>query len=1645
MAGTISQKDMEVISNGIIDGLGQVEDLPQGVRDALFSYWGGMGIDATKPESSVTQEQFKQLQEMRSAQINAGGILNSPIFKPIEWLGSKLYWAYSNTVSPAVSAGAMAAHSVVYGRPDYIGEDGEWDAMKDYWNLSKNVSPGQSIWMLGFNDKELEERGIRPDQIAMDASLVKKGEYSDAKTENDPFGIRTRSEEYFGSGASKWVTGTTDFLVSWYADPLVLGLKGLGKAKAAGFTRGVGKAIAKEEKAIEKSGVALSDAEVNALAFQNFTQKQPFQNLVEQIMKVKSANPDNAALVLARDLPTLRKSPNGMPTARLLSQAKDASEVTDILRVTIGDKAARETLKIQRADLAYQIDDLGSKTSAAGTYYDSLPAAVQASPRGQKIKAAIDAQTKWISKMENDSRLVSDKVDAFNKISSMNFNSVTTPAGMAMKGVTQDPRLRPVKGQGIVKAGVSLIYNGTVGVPIKLAHSYSGIKPTNYIDVNDNMSWRQLDASLGQVKGLSRQGREMYVSQYINAANDGKSLELAKIEQALTHRIVDRFNEGKAPADQIDYDIAKGLYGELAKRRRAGQDSMGQRTFGGATMPDPANPGLTIRVAEIASDNGTTVLTPVLQSQIANNHILMDFDLFEKAIQAHGSGWQKLKNSMGDKWSTTGEVLDVISSTWKFAQLFRIGYGPRALADDTLSQAARFGMFDMMSRTVKGGKITVQDWHNQRWLSDRTENARVTMAGLDTHIEDLSNLQKGIKGELDRARAKGTPAEVAKLEDDLKDAIDWTNQSRRTRADLSEIAAAGQGMRNVRLGRQIFDPAFAGTQGALFRDLSSGDRNFANMMGSQADWYLNRMRRQGWENISPVQHGPEKHMEAWLRVINQQVANDGLAVQYLSGMTDSQLLHWLRTTPDGQAYAKSAPLKNRPMPEMVDRVKAQIDEWLNPAFPGSDAIRAAAREGKVTKDMLEAVPQGARPIVNAEALSYSRGSHMVSELMDRSMTGWYNMINQTPSRKLLRHPLFQQRYKAHLADSLTKMRLQGATHIDDELRESLQESARMNALDDVKKNTFTMDHETKMSYMMRNFGAFFGAQQESWNRWARIISDKPEILARVSQVYGAPARAGLTVDQDGNAVDAAGFTTDPVTGERKLVDYADRKVLIQIPDFLGGKKLNKFLGLEEDAKFVIPMSSAEIILNHGDGALPVGAGPYVQLAANNLPFTDTDANGDPRLADMYSKLGILPLGPKNSWTDFINPTTGQRAGQAADTMSETYQRNLWNMMQVETYKWDQGLRDTEPTWEELSDRASRWTWARTAFAFVLPLSVNSQDPYQYFRDEFNRMQDLDPQSADEKFYEKYGDSFYQFTQSMSKNNTGLRPTVESVQMSQYYKDLIDKVGPELAGVVVGAEGEGVYSEGAYYYQKTHAADVASGLTQRSNMSAREAKEEAERSLGWKQYNSYMTDLNSQLFDRGLKSYTDSGAEDLLAKKQALIEVLTSQRTLNESGEWEDNPYYNEGWEKAFNSMDKGYYDRTASKMRLIVNDPEIWAKAQPGENGQVGIRSEIYTLKTYLSYREELQKALIIRKAGGGSDDVNAQSNSDLKDTWGTIVMNLIEADTKFESLHNRYFATDMGFNQEAQEAQEAQATTSVYGGGEDQTLFDMMGSDISG
>lgn len=1581
-----NENDLKLLSEAVLDGRNKFDALPPVVQQRLGDYWS-----TNAPKDPATgQADVNALAQTRAKQRESVG--GTPWFlKPIEGLGSGIYWLYSQTISPAVSTIALGAHRAIYGKSaedQLSGSDDFWGTKdaSDLWSDAHKISPMQAIWQLGLNNKELADRGISPTQMAMDKAALQRGDFKN--------GEKPAYMDYYSSGAAKWVTGAGDFALSWYADPLVIGLKSAGAAKVGLKTKPI-------TEQIKLSGAATGKPEE---AFDRFSQTSGFQKMTDTIWETKINNPDTGALVLRRDLDTFRQSPNGDVLARLAMKTKSKNELADLLRVTMGDAAGLQALEIKNVSLAADIKALTAKQVLHNTYFDGLSPAKQQSVFGQRVKAAITQQEQAIAKMDAEQGIISDKMRAFKTLDNMNFNEVTTPAAIKARQaeiVSGSTGRKPVAGQGVIKGTVNTVYNAGGILPVKLVRTYNDIKPSYFIDVHGADSYREVEAALMEHKALPTDVRNKFVSDYINAEPNARPRQLEMMENAVVRDMIDRYNI-KNPTAKIDRSIADDLYRDFLQRRGSLQAAAGKRqtSFGSARMEDPNNPGMTIRIADVDAGGGRIVTSPVFDTQLANNHVLMDFATMEKAIFSNGQRFAKARDQFGKAWTQTGAVADGLNHLWKFGQLARIGYIGRALADDVLGQLARFGPMAMATRVGGGTGTFVTDLVRGKFMKDGVVTARANMDMTDTLIGDLTRSQESLKNEMLRIQAGKSSGDLKSVTDDFNDVTDEILKQKTIHAEWTKKASLGSQQRDVKVGRQIFQGPLAGHEGSMFADFAAGERNFANLMGGAGDWYLKKLRRANWAPVTVADVGAEKHMDAWFRVVNDQVAGSPLGKLVLEGKNENELVRWMRSTPEGRAYREDIGRKHQPDIELAKGAIKYVDDLLPAGAAGMDAVRLYAAEGKLTKEMLEIVPKINRPDVQMEMFSYIAGRNPVADLMDRSIEGFYRFANQMPATHLLRHPLFGQQYKANLADAVKRLELQGVTRIDESTRKILESNARKAALKDVKDTTFNMDHETKMAYAMKNFGAFFGAQQESWNRWARIISEKPEILGRVSQTYGAPARAGMVVDQDGNPVDASGHVIDPVTGEKKLTKYGDRKILVQIPEYLGGDKVNKALGMDKDANFSIPMSSLNIILNHGDGYLPVGAGPYVQIAANHF------AQESPSTADIAQKFGILSFGPQESIWDFIVPTTLKRADELRNDQSETKQRTLFYAMQVEHYKYETGLRQTEPTWGELLDRADRWSWFRTAAAFFSPVSINQQDPYQYFRDEFNRMQKLDPNSADEKFYEKYGDSFYMFSRSMSQNNTGIKPTVEGVEMSAYYKDLIDKVGPEFAGLIVGDEGDGEYSNGAYRYQRTHSAGAGSKEMQRDNLSARDAWAKGKRAEGWQQYNSIMNGLNAKLISRGFSSYDD--APDLKRAKQALVYALT-QKNLPDG---RPNSFYNEAWEEDFNSFDKGKYDRNAGKLWQITEDPELWAKAK-NPDGSMGVRSDIATLRTYLENRREMQKALLTRKMSGGSDDITTQSNQDLKVSWDRLVFGLLEADTKFSWIHSRYFNSDMGYNKD--------------------------------
>src|SRR4029079_9665582 len=91
----------------------------------------------------------------------------------------------------------------------------------------------------------------------------------------------------------------------------------------------------------------------------------------------------------------------------------------------------------------------------------------------------------------------------------------------------------------------------------------SDLKPSNYLDIHDSDSYRELDASLRQVKALDVAVRKSIVSGYISARPNERGAYLQLTEENIVRKIAEKHG--------VEADVAKTLYQEYAERRGRSQ------------------------------------------------------------------------------------------------------------------------------------------------------------------------------------------------------------------------------------------------------------------------------------------------------------------------------------------------------------------------------------------------------------------------------------------------------------------------------------------------------------------------------------------------------------------------------------------------------------------------------------------------------------------------------------------------------------------------------------------------------------------------------------------------------------------------------------------------------------------------------------------------------------------------------------------------------------------------------------------------------------------------------------------------------------------------------------------------------------------
>jgi hypothetical protein len=734
---------------------------------------------------------------------------------------------------------------------------------------------------------------------------------------------------------------------------------------------------------------------------------------------------------------------------------------------------------------------------------------------------------------------------------------------------------------------------------------------------------------------------------------------------------------------------------------------------------------------------------------------------------------------------------------------------------------------------------------------------------------------------------------------------------------------------------------------------------------------------------------------------------------------------WLKQTAEGRRYqrrigmtpgARGAGTENR---IISDPEELANSAWHDVAeYMPTPEIRAKALEGGVDPEFLKkAVPMAQRPDVHTGQVG--PGQSRFKGALNDIMSSWFNWAAKLPADNWSRHPLFNQFYGDHLETLASQLKKQGAYDTTVAGVERMATTARRLALRDTRKLVFDIAHRSDAAAALRLISPFMAATTESFQRWGRIIADRPQVVGYANDFYNAPiAMGGLNVagthlngmqDADGNQIDRNGYsyTIDPKTGKavKRLVPKSERFIVGRMPKALAHSPFGLAFGAEPSSgNFTLSQNSMDLV-TQGDPWFHPGVGPIVQIPVNAL------VKDKPKAAEVARHLGVLPFGPQNGGpfgsgpvgeaASFLLPSTVKNFLTGFDTSDARYQSVKLQIMQRAAFEHDQ-LGKPMPSASKIASMTRNYWLFSAGSAFLQPMATQKADKYQFYRDQYNNLRRQNALTADDEFLKRYQESYFIFAQSQSKNDSGIPATIKAVDLEKKYGDLI-AANPELGALIVGPEGDGPFSPEAYSYQLNTPVTPGGSEMQRTKMSADQAMEENQRRLGWAKYTGVMNALTAKLHNQGLKSFSDKGAEALKAQKQAVTQLFGSP-TLPDGS---DNPFYNEAWSKDFNTLDPLKYERLVPALQKVATSP---LAADPN-------RSDLRVLQTYLGARQGIVQALAQRKKNGGSGVITARANADVLTAWQKFVDGLIESDTRFGDLHSRYLARDLGYDGSTQEA----------------------------
>ena len=1416
-------------------------------------------------------------------------------------------------------------------------------------NRKSVTGEGPFIAELGFFDPNMWKKAYEGAQdISFGQAVV-----GNIRSAYDPkFNIydpRQREAAFKKSAWGKVASGGVDLGIQFFGDVTLAAGKALKIAKASEL--GVG---------------ALKNADAVAKAAEDITMAQYGVN--NRFTKVLDDFTKNDS-VYALSHPMVKSSSQPGLLAHLLGDSVDKDETALILRSALGDPAAMDELRLQRAYITDALEAARADLSTVDEYkLFAAPDGTGMIPFLNDTPAVIEsAKQNYASLAENDKY--------FAKLMQVGEGggALTRTTGTLGQGAENF----------VAQARALKFYDKTVGKPTvevfqptpfhRLYQKISwaaGERPAGLVDFNDADSYREVLATVNQLEKLVKitpEESKAILDDYIKAATpeqrfiatmsmEGKALRTLMVKHGIE-----------------DEKLAENLYNNYKGARTSALRSIKDQGF-------------------MVDEDGSILKIPQLESQSADYLPIMDFALMDKLLKRNKNALNALGGSVVD---ATLHYADILQDAFKAGALLRLGYTQRNAIDSQLRIAASVGSMTTLRHLGPGLKniinnsIAVPARLIDRYLPvDSGMTIKNVQQSHIAVIRELTELKSKI-GELE-AKVSLKPDNIdlagelntAKLLREEKQAVydHYSNVLNRFKGK-SEKERIGTGSYEITTTdgkKYVLHDAFGGPLGDMFRKIASSSNSFERMVESNSDMYARMLSSKGIQAIRPTDPG---YFDQWAQTLRQQFGNSRVVEQLIAGQSLEDVSKWLRNSENGRTLRQRLNISSSEAEEYVTKVKGFLDQYL----PETSGLRGKIKE-ITAADLRSAFKDPTElPVIHGHLLeetmfnaSRIKGREIINTL--------FHFLGTLPEDTWARNPLYVQLYRKEAERRVNIMAAQLGDKFSVADQEAIMGIAHKVAQRQMKEILFNIERRSNLAAAMKYISPFFSAQENAYKTWFKLAVANPQIVNRGYQVWQAPNKAGLVTDENGNPV--------PVgqTSGNDVIWLGLPKGITQV--FPGAKSLTNF-GIPKASLDIIFQGGMDVLYNKGNpntfsDVFPVG--PYVAVPVAQITKDKPDIRETLKWLFPYGypkdiKSGFLP-----AWAQKVET----RLAQQDDPQFERTYQLIYNTEQMKAKR--NGLPPVSA--DKILNMTKDYWNLRIAANLIMPFAPRFDSPYKFYLDKAREYKRVYGVNANDRFLNDYPD-FFEFSTSLSNNPTSVQYSINAVQNVKKYSSLISElvnIDPKLVGLVVNDPKGYEFSQAAYdyLYNKRISPDAPTNFL--SSQSPAEAQRKNEANKGWIQYNQLSKAIKQELQARGLTSVQEKGAEDLAYIKSKVIEKLSIQTDAEgkpvvnpKTGEFTPTSWY----------LD--YKDSDGSKTNKVVVGLSKILDSQFGMDYKNNPMWK--SVSVYLDVRKELAKELIARPV----KSIDAKANADIRYIYDKVVDKLKTDDPiGFTNLYDRFLSQDL-------------------------------------